>query len=63
MKIILIDIYDCFTFNLYHYISVFSSNVDVESNDIDEAKQTNEKICEKLLVKQITEKFNYQILD
>tara|TARA_Y100001970_G_scaffold121348_1_gene150549 strand:- start:81 stop:647 length:567 start_codon:yes stop_codon:yes gene_type:complete len=33
MKIILIDNYDSFTFNLYHYISVFSKNVDVIRND------------------------------
>ena len=33
MKIILIDNYDSFTFNLYHYISVFSQNVDVIRND------------------------------
>ena len=33
MKIILIDNYDSFTYNLYHYISVFSKNVDVVRND------------------------------
>ncbi|MDC0395814.1 aminodeoxychorismate/anthranilate synthase component II [Candidatus Pelagibacter sp.] len=33
MKIILIDNYDSFTFNLYHYISLLGVNVDVIRND------------------------------
>ena len=37
MKIILIDNYDSFTFNLYHYLSSFSK-VDVFRNDIGYAK-------------------------
>ena len=32
-KIILIDNYDSFTFNLYHYLSSFKVNVDVIRND------------------------------
>ena len=32
-KIILIDNYDSFTFNLYHYLSSFKINVDVIRND------------------------------
>ena len=35
--------------------------LDIESDDIDKAKKTVEEICEKLLVNQITEKFDYQI--
>ena len=33
MKIILIDNYDSFTFNLYHYISSLGVYVDVIRND------------------------------
>ena len=36
---------------------------DIESDNIDEAKKTIEEICEKLLVNQITEKFDFTILD
>ena len=43
MKIILIDNYDSFTFNLYHYISSFNIKVDVFRND----KITAEQILKK----------------
>ena len=33
MKILLIDNYDSFTFNLYHYISSLGIRVDVVRND------------------------------
>ena len=33
MKIILIDNYDSFTFNLYHYVSSLGVTVDVMRND------------------------------
>ena len=42
MKIILIDNYDSFTFNLYHYISSLGVKVDVIRND---------KITDKLIIK------------
>ena len=42
MKIILIDNYDSFTFNLYHYISSLGTNVDVVRND---------KITDKAIIK------------
>ena len=43
MKILLIDNYDSFTFNLYHYISSFQKNVDVVRND----KITDKEILKK----------------
>ena len=42
MKIILIDNYDSFTFNLYHYLSSLKINVDVIRND---------KITDKEIIK------------
>jgi len=42
MKIILIDNYDSFTFNLYHYLSSLKTKVTVIRND---------KITEKLIIK------------
>ena len=33
MRILLIDNYDSFTFNLYHYISSLDAKVDVIRND------------------------------
>ena len=50
MKIILIDNYDSFTFNLYHYISNFSSNVDVVRNDKINAKEILKKRYKKIVI-------------
>ena len=43
MKIILIDNYDSFTFNLFHYLSSLKVNVDVIRND----KITSTEIIKK----------------
>ena len=43
MKILLIDNYDSFTFNLYHYISSLNTNVDVVRND----KITSEEVIKR----------------
>ncbi len=50
MKIILIDNYDSFTFNLFHYISVFSSNVDVVRNDKINSKEILKKKYKKIVI-------------
>ena len=43
MKILLIDNYDSFTYNLYHYLSSFNVKVDVIRND----KITSKEIIKK----------------
>ena len=47
MKIILIDNYDSFTFNLFHYLSSLKINVDVIRND----KITSKEISKKNIVR------------
>ena len=47
MKILLIDNYDSFTFNLYHYISSLKKSVDVVRND----KITDKEILKKNIIK------------
>ena len=48
MKILLIDNYDSFTYNLYHYISKFKKNVDVIRNDKIDGKTILKKNIIKL---------------
>ena len=43
MKVLLIDNYDSFTFNLYHYISSLGVKVDVVRNDKITAKDIKKK--------------------
>ena len=47
MKILLIDNYDSFTFNLYHYLSTLKANVDVIRND----KINSKEIIKKNMIK------------
>ena len=47
MKILLIDNYDSFTFNLFHYLSSFGLNVEVKRND----KVNNAEIIKKKFTK------------
>jgi anthranilate synthase component 2 len=49
MKIILLDNYDSFTFNLYHYISSFKTKVDVIRND----KINSTEIIKKNMIKSL----------
>ena len=50
MKIILIDNYDSFTFNLYHYISSLGVNVDVIRNDEITDKQIIKKKYDRVVI-------------
>ena len=49
-KIILIDNYDSFTFNLYHYLSSFKVNVDVIRNDQITSNEILEKKYSKIVI-------------
>ena len=50
MKILLIDNYDSFTFNLYHYISIFNKNIDVIRNDKITSKQVINNKYDKIVI-------------
>ena len=50
MKILLIDNYDSFTYNLYHYISNFKKNVDVIRNDKINSKTILRKKYDKIVI-------------
>ena len=49
-KIILIDNYDSFTFNLYHYLSSFKINVDVIRNDQITSNEILERKYSKIVI-------------
>ena len=48
MKILLIDNYDSFTFNLFHYLSSFKIKVDVVRNDKIDPKEILKKNYKKI---------------
>ena len=50
MKIILIDNYDSFTFNLYHYLSSLNVKVDVLRNDEITDKQIIRNKYDKIVI-------------
>ena len=50
MKILLIDNYDSFTFNLYHYLSSLKTNVDVVRNDKINSKEILKKKYNKIVI-------------
>ena len=50
MKILLIDNYDSFTFNLFHYISSLNVNVEVVRNDKINSKDVLKKKYDKLVI-------------
>ena len=50
MKILLIDNYDSFTYNLFHYISIFKKNIDVVRNDKIDGKSILKKKYNKIVI-------------
>ena len=50
MKILLIDNYDSFTYNLYHYLSSIKCKVDVYRNDKITAKEIIKKKYRKIVI-------------
>ena len=50
MKIVLIDNYDSFTFNLYHYISSFNVKVEVIRNDKITSTEVNKRKYTKIVI-------------
>ena len=50
MKILLIDNYDSFTFNLYHYLSSLKTNVDVIRNDKINSREILKKKYDKMVI-------------
>ena len=50
MKILLIDNYDSFTYNLFHYISKIKKNVDVIRNDKIDSKSILKKKYDKIVI-------------
>jgi anthranilate synthase/aminodeoxychorismate synthase-like glutamine amidotransferase len=50
MKILLIDNYDSFTYNLFHYISKFKKNVEVVRNDKIDSKEILRKKFDKIVI-------------
>ena len=50
MKILLIDNYDSFTYNLFHYLSSLKCNVDVKRNDKINIKDIVKKKYQKIVI-------------
>ena len=50
MKILLIDNYDSFTYNLFHYISKFKKDVEVVRNDKIDSKTIIRKKYDKIVI-------------
>ena len=50
MKVLLIDNYDSFTFNLYHYISSLNTTVDVVRNTKINSKEIKKRKYDKIVI-------------
>ena len=63
MKILLIDNYDSFTYNLYHCISKFKKNIDVVRNDKIDTKTILKKKYDKIASIEMIEAVGEKYLD
>ena len=50
MKTLLVDNYDSFTYNLYHYLSTLKCNVEVERNDKINSKEIIKRKFKKIVI-------------
>ena len=50
MKILLIDNYDSFTYNLYHYLSALKTKVEVYRNDKINSSEINKKRFDRIVI-------------
>ena len=50
MKILLIDNYDSFTYNLYHYLSALQTKVEVYRNDKINSSEINKKRFDRIVI-------------
>ena len=62
IKILLIDNYDSFTFNLYHYLSSLKTNVEVIRNDKINSNEILKKNIKKLLFLQVQATLTNQVI-
>ena len=53
MKVLLIDNYDSFTYNLFHYVSKLKCKVDVVRNDKITSNEIKKKNIKRLLYLQV----------
>ena len=63
MKILLIDNYDSFTFNLYHYISSLGVKVDVVRNDKITAKDIKKNKYNKIITFAFQRRFRQELVN
>ena len=63
MKILLIDNYDSFTYNLYHYLSSLKCKVENISNNLGDVKVSKDEIIENVAEKILTQEKSVAVID